>query len=61
MGDKLKSLISSRRFWVSALGIYNLAYGDVTPLLDTIQAQGDLLLTTIISAWVVGDSLRKTE
>ena len=61
MSDKLKSLLTSRRFWLLSLGVYNTIYGDVTPVLNAIQGQGDLLLTAILSSWIIGDSVRKTE
>lgn len=60
MGEKLRSLVRSRRFWVGVSGMLViladtlLGSGTVNP--DTVQA-----VTLLVAAWIVGDSLRVTE
>jgi hypothetical protein len=61
VGVKLQALLTSRRFYAVAFGVINLLYGDYVPVLDTLATQGDALLTTLLTGWVVGDSLRKTD
>ena len=54
---KIKSLLSSRRFYAvlgSALVVFFQEYLDLSP------EQATLLVYTV-GAWVVGDSLHKTE
>tara|TARA_R110002020_G_scaffold298736_7_gene514593 strand:+ start:1315 stop:1497 length:183 start_codon:yes stop_codon:yes gene_type:complete len=59
MGEKFKSLIRSRRFWVGVAGMLVicgdaiLGEGTVDP--DTVQT-----VTLLAAAWIVGDSLRET-
>ena len=59
MGEKFKSLIRSRRFWVGVAGMLVicadtiLGEGTVNP--ETVQT-----VTLLAAAWIVGDSLRET-
>ena len=60
MGEKLKTLLKSRRFWVGVAGMVVicadtlLGEGTVNP--DTVQQ-----VVLLAAAWIVGDSLRVTE
>ena len=60
MGDKLKAMLKSRRFWVGVAGVVVicadtlLGEGTVNP--DTVQS-----VVLLAAAWIVGDSLRLTE
>ena len=60
MGEKLKALVKSRRFWVGVAGMVVicadtiLGEGTVNP--DTVQQ-----VVLLAAAWIVGDSLRVTE
>jgi len=57
MSDKLASLIRSRRFWLTVGGVLAVVFQDVLniPEEEVMQVVGLLI------AWVVGDSLRKTQ
>jgi len=59
MNDKLKSLLTSRRFWVAAAGLVAVvgqeAFG-VTLSTDQIIAVGG-----IVVAWILGDTIRETK
>jgi len=56
---KVKSLLSSRRFWVSAVGLAGVCSSELFNIeLDVEQIVG---VVTIVVAWVIGDSLRVTE
>ena len=56
---KVKSLLSSRRFWVSAVGLAGVCSSELFNFeLDVEQIVG---VVTIVVAWVIGDSLRVTE
>jgi|TARA_R110000824_G_scaffold97362_2_gene232724 uncharacterized membrane protein len=55
---KLKSLIKSRRFWVSAVGLAAVCSSELFGIqLDTEQIVG---IATIVVAWVIGDTVRET-
>ena len=60
MGEKFKTLLKSRRFWVGVAGMVVicadtlLGEGTVNP--DTVQQ-----VVLLAAAWIVGDSLRVTE
>ncbi len=55
---KLKSLITSRRFWVSAVGLAAVCSSELFGItLDTEQIVG---VATIVVAWVIGDTVRET-
>jgi hypothetical protein len=60
MGEKLKAMLKSRRFWVGIAGVVVicadslLGEGTVNP--ETVQS-----VVLLAAAWIVGDSLRLTE
>ena len=57
--QKVKSLLSSRRFWVSAVGLAGICSSELLGVeLDVEQIVG---VVTIVVAWVIGDSVRPTE
>lgn len=56
---KTQALLQSRRFWVAVSGLV-VAIGNDGLGLNLSQDTVDLVVMAL-SAWVVGDSLRKTE
>jgi|TARA_R110000744_G_scaffold86368_28_gene168884 uncharacterized membrane protein len=57
--DKVKSLLKSRRFWVSAVGLVGIVSSELFGFaLDTEQVVG---IVTIVVAWVIGDTVRETK
>ena len=57
--DKVKSLLKSRRFWVSAVGLAAVISSELFGFaLDTDQIVG---VITIVTAWVIGDTIRVAE
>ena len=59
MSEKLKSLITSRRFWVAAAGLAAVVSSDVFGFeLNTEQV---VAVMGIVVAWIVGDTLRETK
>ena len=57
--SKVKSLLLSRRFWVSAVGLAAVVTSDVLGIeLNQEQIIG---VITIVAAWVLGDTLRETK
>ncbi len=57
--DKVKSLLKSRRFWVSAVGLAGIVSSELFGFaLDTEQVVG---IVTIVVAWVIGDTVRETK
>ena len=57
--SKVKSLLLSRRFWVSAVGLAAVVTSDVLGVeLNQEQIIG---VITIVAAWVLGDTLRETK
>jgi uncharacterized membrane protein len=57
--DKVKSLLKSRRFWVSAVGLVGVCSSELFGVeLDTEQIVG---VATIVVAWVIGDTVRETK
>jgi len=57
MGDKIKSLYRSRRFWIAVGGVVAVCLQDVIGI-DAGTANSIVALGV---AWIVGDSLRVTE
>jgi hypothetical protein len=57
--NKVKSLLTSRRFWVAAIGLATV----VSSELFGVQLDHEQLLavTSIVVAWVVGDTIRETK
>ena len=57
--SKLKSLVKSRRFWASAVG---LAAVVASGLFGVGLNQEQLIgVVTIVVAWVIGDTVRETK
>lgn len=57
--SKVKSLLTSRRFWVSAIGLVAVASSELFGYeLNVEQVIG---VVSIVVAWVVGDTLRETK
>jgi hypothetical protein len=56
---KVKSLLVSRRFWVAAIGLATV----VSSELFGVELNHDQLLsvTSIVVAWVIGDTIRETK
>ncbi len=57
--SKLKSLVTSRRFWVSAVGLASVVASETLGI-DLNQEQ-IIGLVTIVVAWVIGDTVRETK
>ena len=55
---KIKSLLASRRFWVSAIGLIAVCSSELLGM-EINQAQM-IGIATIIAAWVIGDTVRET-
>lgn len=56
---KWKSLLTSRRFWVSAVGLAAVCASDLFGIeLNQEQMVG---VITIVVAWVIGDTVRETK
>jgi uncharacterized membrane protein len=56
--EKVKALLKSRRFWVSAVGLVGICSSELLGIdLDVEQVVG---VVTIVVAWVIGDSVRPT-
>lgn len=57
--DKLKSLLTSRRFWVAVFGVVAIVSSKLFGVeLDTEQL---VSIVMVILGWILGDSIRKTE
>lgn len=57
--SKWKSLLTSRRFWVSAVGLASVVASETLGIeLNQEQLIG---VVTIVVAWVVGDTIRETK
>tara|TARA_R100000008_G_scaffold84430_2_gene71787 strand:+ start:7417 stop:7593 length:177 start_codon:yes stop_codon:yes gene_type:complete len=57
--DKVKSLLTSRRFWVSAVGLAAVVASETLGIeLNQEQIVG---VVTICVAWVIGDTVRETK
>jgi uncharacterized membrane protein len=57
--NKVKSLLTSRRFWVAAIGLATVFSSELFGVqLDHEQL---LAVTSIVVAWVVGDTIRETK
>lgn len=55
MGDKLSALLKSRRFWAAVSGIV------IAILPAGIDPAVIEQVVFLIAAWVIGDSIKKTE
>ena len=59
MNSKVKSMLASRRFWVSAAGLAAVVgQGLLGVELDTDQL---VAVASIVVAWVIGDTVRETK
>jgi len=58
MSTKLDSMIRSRRFWLAVAGV---AVAASEELGISIPAETIQQVVMLFAAWIVGDSLRKTE
>jgi hypothetical protein len=57
--SKVKSLITSRRFWAASLGLAAIVASDLFGVqLDVEQLLG---VVTIVVAWIIGDTVRETK
>ena len=56
--SKVKSLLKSRRFWVSAVGLVSVVASETLGI-DLNQEQ-IIGVVTIVVAWVIGDTVRET-
>ena len=60
MGEKFKSMVRSRRFWIGVAGMVVICadslFGAGTINPETVQS-----VVLLAAAWIVGDSLRVTE
>jgi len=59
MSTKIKSLLTSRRFWVSAIGVATVVSSELFGV--QLDDQQILSVAGIVVAWVVGDTLRETK
>lgn len=57
--SKWKSLLTSRRFWVSAIGLVSVVAADVLGV--ELNQEQMLGIVTIVVAWVIGDTVRETK
>jgi uncharacterized membrane protein len=57
--SKMKSLLTSRRFWVSAIGLVSVVAADVLGV--ELNQEQILGVVTIVVAWVIGDTVRETK
>jgi hypothetical protein len=53
----MENLFKSKRFWVAVSALVSVALADKLPF--TEQQITDIVL--VVAAWIVGDSLRKTD
>lgn len=56
---KLKSLLTSRRFWVSAIGLTAVIANQTLGI--NLNEEQILGVATIVVAWVIGDTIRETK
>lgn len=56
---KLKSLLTSRRFWVSAIGLAAVVANQTLGI--NLNEEQILGVVTIVVAWVIGDTIRETK
>jgi len=58
MSAKIKSLLTSRRFWVSAIGVVTVSSAELFGV--HLDDQQILSVASIVVAWVIGDTIRET-
>jgi len=59
MSNKFSSLVKSRRFWVAAIGL-GAVISEETFNIQLDQEQV-LAITSIVVAWILGDTIRQTQ
>ena len=59
MNNKLKSLVTSRRFWVAAAGLAAVVTSEVFGF--SLNTEQVVAVAGIVVAWIVGDTLRETK
>ena len=57
--EKVKSLLTSRRFWVAAIGLATVVSSELFGV--TLDHDQLLSVTGIVIAWIVGDTIRETK
>jgi len=57
--EKWKSLLTSRRFWVSAVGLAAIVASETFGI--TLNQEQIVGIVTIVVAWVIGDTVRETK
>lgn len=58
MSTKIKSLLTSRRFWVSAVGVVTVVSAELFGV--KLDDQQIVSVAGIVVAWVIGDTIRET-
>jgi hypothetical protein len=56
---KVKSLLVSRRFWVAAIGLATVVSSELFGV--ELNHEQLLSVTSIVVAWVIGDTIRETK
>ena len=59
MNGKLKSLLLSRRFWVAATGLAAVISSEAFGF--TLNTEQIISISSIVIAWIVGDTMRVTK
>ena len=59
MKAKVEAMLRSRRFWVAAAGVFTVVASDLFGV--ELNVEQVVSLTTIVSAWIIGDTIRVTE
>lgn len=57
--EKWKSLVVSRRFWVSAVALASIVASEAFGI--TLNQEQIVGVVTIVVAWVIGDTIRETK
>ena len=58
MKDKVVALLKSSLFWIAAAGVIAVVGSEIFGVeFDTEQIVG---VTTIVAAWIIGDTVRET-
>lgn len=57
--NKWKSLLTSRRFWVSAIGLASVVSSEALGI--DLNEEQLLSVVSIVIVWVIGDTVRETK
>jgi hypothetical protein len=57
--EKWKALLTSRRFWVSAVALSSIVASEAFGI--TLNQEQLVGFVTIVVAWVIGDTIRETK